>query len=131
MVGDTVGDLIIRIKNAGAVGHSEVAVPYSGLRRAIAEKLVEKGYLSGLTERGGKKGRKTLVLTLRYENGRHRICGVKRISKPGRRLYAKVAAIHPVKFGSGHLILSTPVGILTNEEAREKNTGGEQLFIIW
>lgn len=58
------------------------------------------------------------MITLKYENGRHRIDGVKRISKPGRRLYTKVADIHRVKFGKGHMLLSTPAGILTNEEQR-------------
>jgi small subunit ribosomal protein S8 len=66
-----------------------------------------------------------------YENNEHRILGVKRVSKPGRRLYTKVSDLHPVKFGRGHLILSTPAGILTNTEAKEKKVGGEQLFIIW
>jgi len=56
---------------------------------------------------------------------------VKRISKPGRRLYTKVTDIHPVKFGQGHIILSTPAGIVTGEEARAQKVGGEQLFIIW
>ena len=70
-------------------------------------------------------------MTLSYEQGAHRISGVKRISKPGRRLYAKVSELHPVKFGKGHIILSTPAGILTNEEAKAKQVGGEQLFMIW
>lgn len=131
MVGDTVGDFIIRLKNAGMVGKSTVSVPYSKLRHSIANKLVEAGYVAAATEAGKKVQEKTLEVTLSYENGTHRINGVKRVSKPGRRLYTKVADIHPVKFGRGHMILSTPAGILTNEEAKEKKVGGEQLFIIW
>jgi len=131
MVGDTIGDLIIRLKNAGAVGKETVSVPYSKLRHAILNKLVEAGYIASAEEKGNKVQEKTLEVTLKYENGEHRINGVKRISKPGRRLYCGVADIHPVKFGKGHMILSTPAGILTNEEAKEKNVGGEQLFIIW
>ncbi len=130
MVGDTIGDFIIRLKNAGAVGKTEVVVPHSKLRVAVAEKLVAAGYLAGVKEQG-KKAQKVLVASLKYENGAHAIRGVKRVSKPGRRLYTKVADIHKVKFGQGHLILSTPLGLLTNEEAKEKNVGGEQLFIIW
>ena len=131
MVGDTIGDLIIRLKNAGAVGKATVSVPYSKLRRSVLNKLVEAGYIESAVEQGKAVQEKTLEVTLRYENGEHRISGVKRISKPGRRLYAKVSDIHPVKFGKGHLILSTPAGILTNEEAKEKKVGGEQLFMIW
>ncbi len=131
MVGDTIGDFIIRLKNAGAVKKSTVLVPYSKLRHSIANKLVEAGYIAAATETGKIVQDKQLEITLSYENGEHRINGVKRISKPGRRLYTKVADLHPVKFGKGHLILSTPAGILTNEEAKEKQMGGEQLFIIW
>ena len=130
MVGDIIGDMIIRLKNAGVVGKTQVEMPYSKLRHAIADKLVAAGYIEK-AEQQGKKVQKTLVVTLKYENGRHRIDGVKRISKPGRRLYTKVADIHRVKFGKGHMLLSTPAGILTNEEAKAKNVGGEQLFIIW
>lgn len=130
MVNDPVADLIIRLKNAGMVGKEEVQVPYSKLKAAIAEKLAEAGFVAG-TDKHGKKVKKTLAITLRYTDGAHAIRGVKRISKPGRRLYIKAADIHPVKFGRGKRILSTPAGILTGEEAREKNVGGEELFIIW
>ncbi len=131
MVGDTIGDLIIRLKNAGAVKKATVSVPYSKLRKAVLDKLVAAGYIASATEKGKQVQEKTLEVTLSYEQGVSRISGVKRISKPGRRLYAKVADIHPVKFGKGHMILSTPAGILTGEEAKEKKMGGEQLFIIW
>lgn len=131
MVGDTIGDLIIRLKNAGVVGKATVSMPYSKLRHSILNKLKEVGYIESATETGKEVQNKTLEVTLRYENGSHRISGVKRLSKPGRRLYTKVTDIHPVKFGKGHLILSTPAGILTNEEAKAKQVGGEQLFIIW
>ncbi len=130
MVGDPVGDFIVRLTNAGAVAHKEVSVPYSKLKHAIADKLVETGYLASV-EKHGKKVKKTLDVALKYDNGQHSINGVKRISKPGRRLYAGVTDIHPIKYGKGKIILSTPAGILTGEEAREKNVGGEQLFIIW
>jgi small subunit ribosomal protein S8 len=131
MVGDTIGDLIIRLKNAGMVKKETVSMPYSKLRHAVLTKLVDAGYVVSTTTKGKKVQEKTLEVTLRYEAGEHRINGVKRVSKPGRRLYTKVADIFPVKFGRGHMILSTPAGIITGEEAREKKVGGEQLFIIW
>lgn len=131
MVGDTIGDLIIRLKNAGAVGKATVSVPHSKLRKAVLDKLVQAGYIASATEKGKQVQEKTLEVTLSYEDGTPRISGVKRISKPGRRLYTKVTDINPVKFGKGHMILSTPAGILTGEEAKEKQVGGEQLFIIW
>lgn len=131
MVSDTIGDLITQLKNAGMVRKAEVTLPYSKLKHAVATKLMETGYVSGV-EVVGKDVKKKLQVTLKYdEAGAHRITGVKRVSKPGRRLYSKVATIYPVKFGKGNMILSTPAGILTDEEARSAHVGGEQLFIIW
>ena len=131
MVSDTVGDFIIQLKNAGAVSKSEVLLPYSKLKHAIATKLKEAGYVADVATEG-KDVSKKLSVTLKYDAaGSHHIRGVKRVSKPGRRLYTKVSEIHPVKFGKGNLILSTPAGILTDEEARNAQVGGEQLFIIW
>ena len=131
MVGDTVGDFIIQLKNAGMVGKKHVSLPYSKLKHAIADKLVKEGYISA-AEKEGKKVAKTLEVTLKYNpKGAHQIQGVKRVSKPGRRLYIKATEVYPVKFGKGRIVLSTPQGILTGEEARKQNVGGEQLFIIW
>lgn len=131
MVSDTIGDLIIRLKNAGVVGKESVSLPYSKLRHAVVTKLADAGYVGAVDTTGKDVQTKTLNVQLRYENGTPRISGVQRVSKPGRRLYTKVADIHPVKFGKGHLILSTPAGILTGGEAKEQKVGGEQLFIIW
>ena len=131
MVSDTVGDFIIQLKNAGMVGKKEVSLPYSKLKHAIARKLAEKGYIES-AEEAGKTVAKHLAVVLKYDAaGAHQIRGVKRISKPGRRLYSKATEIYPVKFGKGHMVLSTPVGILTDDEARAQHVGGEQLFMIW
>jgi small subunit ribosomal protein S8 len=131
MVGDTVGDFIIQLKNAGMVGKKHVSIPYSKLKHAIADTLVKEGYIVS-AEKEGKKVTKSLEVALKYDvRGDHHIRGVKRISKPGRRLYIKATEVYPVKFGKGRMILSTPAGILTGEEARKQNVGGEQLFIIW
>lgn len=131
MVNDPIGDFIIQLKNAGMVRKSTVSIPYSKLKNAIADKLVDAGFVASVTKHG-KKVKKTLDIGLKYtQDGTHQIQGVQRISKPGRRLYLSVADIFPVKFGRGKRILSTPAGILTGEEAKEKNVGGEELFIIW
>ena len=131
MVGDPVGDLIVRLTNAGAVHKESVSVPYSRLRHAIADKLVLLGYIVS-AEKYGKKVKKTLEIGLKYNaDGTPFIRGVKRVSKPGRRLYIKSTEVHPVKFGTGSMILSTPKGILSGDEARRDKVGGEQLFIIW
>ena len=130
MVSDPVGDFVVQLINAGAVRKSAVLVPYSKLKAAIADTLVETGYLKSAAKRG-KKIKKTLEVELAYQEDRHVIRGVKRISKPGRRMYVGAGEIHPVKFGKGKLILSTPLGIMTGEEARKQQVGGEQLFVIW
>ncbi|MEY4747629.1 MAG: ribosomal protein [Candidatus Parcubacteria bacterium] len=130
MVNDVVGDFIVRLTNAGAVKSATVSVPYSSFKAAIAEKLKEAGYLSNI-EKKGKKVKKVLDITLKYDDGRHAIRGVKRISKPGRRLYKSVHEIVPVRYGHGALILSTPKGVMTDKEARKEKVGGEALFEIW
>jgi small subunit ribosomal protein S8 len=130
MVSDPIGDFINRLKNAGAVKQVDVEVPYSLMKHAVADKLVAAGFLASAKVQG-KKVKKTLAVSLTYEHGRSMIRGVSRVSKPGRRMYASVHEIIPVKFGKGKLILSTPQGIMTGEEAKEKNVGGEQLFKIW
>jgi small subunit ribosomal protein S8 len=131
MVSDPVSDLIIRLTNAGAVGHATVSMPFSNFKYAIAEKLKEAGYIKAI-EKKGKKVHKTLDVTLRYdEAGVHAIAGVKRISKLGRRMYKGAHEIVPVRYGFGALILSTPKGIKTDKEARQEKVGGEALFEIW
>tara|TARA_B100000745_G_C20118621_1_gene382968 strand:- start:549 stop:947 length:399 start_codon:yes stop_codon:yes gene_type:complete len=132
MVGDTVGDFIIQLKNAGMAKKPVVSLPYSKLKHAIADKLAQEGFVASVETNGSEAASKTLDVTLQYDaKGHHRIADVKRISKPGRRLYAKATEIYPVKFGKGRVILSTPAGILTGEEARKANVGGEELFKIW
>lgn len=131
MVNDPIGDFINRLMNAGAVKKASVAVPYSSLKMAIAEKLKEAGYISG-AEKKGKKVKKTIDVALKYDaQGMPRISGVKRVSKPGRRIYKSVLEINPVRYGHGSLVLSTPKGILTDKEAKSQKVGGEAMFEIW
>ncbi len=128
---DVIGDLIVRLQNAGAIGKASVSLPYSAYKMAVAEKLRDAGFVKGV-EKKGKKVKKTLDITLKYsEAGKHAIEGAKRISKPGRRMYKSVLEIHPVRYGHGALILSTPYGIKTDKEARKEKVGGEVLFEIW
>lgn len=131
MTNDPVSDLIVRLANASAVGHATVAIPFSNFKMAIAEKLKEAGFVKSI-EKKGKKVRKTLELTLKYdEAGKSAIQGVKRISKPGRRLYKRVLEINSVRYGHGALFLSTPKGVMTDKEARKAKIGGEALFEVW
>ena len=131
MVTDPIGDLIVRLTNAGAVKKQTVSVPFSMFKLAIAEKLKDLGLVKQI-EKIGKKVKKTIDVTLKYdEAGRPVIQGVKRVSKPGRRLYRGAKDIVPVRYGHGHLILSTPKGIKTGVEARKEKVGGEALFEIW
>ncbi|OGG55670.1 30S ribosomal protein S8 [Candidatus Kaiserbacteria bacterium RIFCSPHIGHO2_02_FULL_55_20] len=131
MVNDTIGDFIVRLTNAGAIKKATVSIPYSAFKMAVAEKLKDMGYVQDI-EKKGKKVRKTLDVTLKYnEAGEHIIRGVKRVSKPGRRLYKSTREIMPVRYGHGALVLSTPKGVLSDKEARKQNVGGEALFEIW
>ena len=131
MVGDPIGDFIIRLKNASAVKHESVAVPHSKMKMAVAEVLKSEGYIKDIEKRG-KKVRKTMHVDLAYKaDGTPRISEVKRLSKPGRRMYKGVDEVFPVRYGKGLLILSTPKGILTGTQARKERVGGEALFEIW
>lgn len=131
MVGDPIGDFIVRLVNAGAVKHDSVSLPHSNMKMAVAKVLQEAGFVKSV-EKQGKKIRKTIHVDLLYkEDGTHKIDSVKRISKPGRRVYKSVDEIFPVRYGKGLLILSTPKGILTDAQARKEKVGGEALFEIW
>ncbi|MBI5456779.1 30S ribosomal protein S8 [Candidatus Kaiserbacteria bacterium] len=131
MVTDPIGDFIVRLTNAGAVKKANVSVPFSNFKMAIAEKLKDAGFVKAVDKKG-KKVKKTIDVSLKYdESGVHVIRGVKRVSKPGRRLYRGVNEIVSVRYGHGSLILSTPRGILTDKEARKEKVGGEALFEIW
>lgn len=129
MVTDRVGDFIIRLKNAGAIGKPLISVPLSKHVEEIAHKLKSLGYISEISK---SKKPYHFDVTLAYdERGNHKIKDVKRVSKPGRRLYAPSTEAHTVKNGKGSRILSTPKGILSDREARKEHVGGEDLFEIW
>ncbi|MBI2673920.1 MAG: 30S ribosomal protein S8 [Candidatus Zambryskibacteria bacterium] len=134
---DTISNMIIQIKNAGNAGHERVLVPYSKLKSSIAEVLKKEHFVKSVGIES-KKGQKMLAVELmfgesRLSTGRHipKIKGVKRISKPSRRIYKKFSDIRPVKSGYGSLILSTSKGIMSGREAKRASLGGEALFAIW
>lgn len=127
MVNDPIADLLVRLQNASRVGKTEVSMPLSRMRFAVAQILAREGYV-GSVENGKKTA---LNITLAYKNGRPAINGTKRISKPSRRMYLGVRDLRPVKRGHGLLVLSTPQGLMTGKEAKEKRVGGEALFEIW
>jgi small subunit ribosomal protein S8 len=131
MITDPIGDFIVRLKNAGVVGKDSIDVPFSKMKKAIALALQKNGYVGEVSERGDEP-KKILCVGLLYDGAKSpRINGVKRVSKPGRRLYTKAREVHRVKYGKGLLVLTTPSGIVTDKEAREKRLGGEKLFEIW
>lgn len=131
MVTDPVADFINQIKNAGAVGKATVSIPLSNMKAAIAQVLKQEGYIRSFEKRG-KKVQKTIEVELSYlENGKPKIQGVKRISKPGRRLYKSTKEIVPVRYGHGMIVMSTPKGIMSGSQARKESVGGEALFEIW
>ena len=134
MVTDRVGDFIIRLQNAALIGKQKVALPYSSHLLAIAKKLKELGFISDIAvdAEGASTVKKVLTVALAYdERGAARLRGVRRISKPGRRLYASHTGAHRVKGGTGARIFSSPNGIITDAEARRTRSGGEELFEIW
>ncbi len=121
---------MIRLTNASRVGKTAVSMPYSRMKQAVAETLAREGYVGQVAEKG-KAGR-MLEVELRYStNGRPVISGTKRVSKPSRRMYLGTRDLHPIKRGYGLQVLSTPAGILTGKEARQKRLGGEILFEVW
>jgi len=131
MLTDPIADMLTRIRNANLALHESVEMPSSGMRREIARILEEEGYIEGFAVNRGASF-DTLRVTLKYGPNRERvISGVKRISKPGRRVYAKKDRPHKVLGGMGVAILSTSSGVVTGRQAQEKGVGGEVLCYVW
>ena len=131
MMTDPIADMLTRIRNAAAVRHRRLEVPGSKVKRRIAEILKEEGFLEDVQWiEDGKQG--MLVLTLKYdEYGRAVIEGLRRVSRPGRRVYVGVEEIPRVRSGLGVAIVSTSKGILTGREARAARVGGELICEVW
>ena len=128
---DPISDLLTRIRNAQMAGHASVRVPLSRMKKSIAEVLKSEGYLSQVEEDAGVKFPE-LVLHLKYrEDKKPYIRELKRVSKPGRRIYTKAKDMPRVYSDIGVAILSTPNGIMTNKNARRQKLGGEVLCTIF
>ena len=127
---DGISNLLIGLKNGGNAGKQITTLPYSKMLSSVAKALFDAGYVASYSKKA-QKGHNVLEIGIAYRADRPRISAVKRISKPSRRLYAGVHDIHSVKHGHGILVLSTPKGILTGDQAKSEHVGGEMLFEIW
>ena len=122
---DPIGDMITRIRNAQMRKSSNVTIPNSNFRVKILEVLKHEGYISNYKVLSDTKNKKSLLIDLKYSNGLPVIKEIKRVSKPGRRIYAKARSIPKIQNGLGLAIVSTSIGIMSDNEARTKNVGGE------
>jgi small subunit ribosomal protein S8 len=127
---DPISDMLTRIRNAQAVSHQTVNIHFSELKFNLAKVLEKEGLIEPINTRG-RKVKKIIKIKLKYQKGRPVINGLKRISKPGQRIYLKKSQVKPVKQGYGLAILSTSRGLMTDKEARQKGLGGEILCQIW
>lgn len=128
---DPIADMLTRIRNAGASKHKTVDIPASNMKRAIAEILFEEGYIKSF-EDVSNENQGVIRVTLKYdEKGNKVIAGLKRISKPGLRVYAAKDELPKVLNGLGIALISTSKGIMTDKKARQEGIGGEVLAYIW
>jgi small subunit ribosomal protein S8 len=132
-VTDPIADTLTRIQNAGMARHPQAAMPHSKMREALAKILKEEGFITDYEVLPGKVT-PTLLIHLKYTRQRYPksvISGLKRVSKPGRRIYSKKQDIPWVRSGLGVAIMSTPKGLMTGMQARRQNVGGEILCYVW
>lgn len=127
---DPIADYLTRIRNAVQAKHKRVDIPASHLKREITRILVDQGFIAGVTELE-EPPQKLLRLQLRYTDGRPAITGLRRISKPGRRIYVSSKDVPRVLNGLGIAVISTSRGVMTDRQAREQHLGGEVLCYIW
>jgi len=131
-INDPIGDLLARIRNGQLRGTAKVTSPNSRLRTRLLDVLQQEGFIRGYAEVEFKEtGRKELEIELKYHEGRPVIRELKRVSTPGRRVYASVKELKPHRQGLGVSIVSTPQGVMTDASAREKNVGGEVLCQVF
>ena len=130
-ISDVIADMLTRIRNANDAKHETVDVPASKMKKAIADILVEEGYISGYQIiEDGKQG--IIRITLKYGRGKQKIIqGLRRVSKPGLRIYAGAEELPKVLKGLGIAIVSTSKGVMTDKKARELHIGGEVLAFVW
>ena len=131
MMNDPLGDMLTRIRNAQLRGKSTVSTPASKLRAWVLDVLASEGYIRGYDRATTDNGQGELVISLKYFEGTPVIRELKRVSKPGRRIYAGVRELPQVFNGLGIAILSTPRGVMSDAEAREQHVGGEVLCTVF
>lgn len=129
-IGDPLGDMLARIRNAQQRKRSKVTTPASKLRVRVLDVLVEEGYIRGYAQ-VDKDGKSEIEIELKYYNGEPVIKEIMRVSKPGRRVYSGVKELETVGNGLGVAILSTPKGVMSDQQAREHNVGGEILCNVF
>ena len=127
---DPIADMLIRIKNAQAVLHPSVEIPYSNLKHKLANVLLENNFIKAVEKRQNKI-KKTIKIVLKYEDKEPAIQELRRVSKPGRRVYIQAKKIRSPRGGRGIVILSTPNGLMVGQEARKKKLGGEVICELW
>ena len=130
IITDPIGDMLIRIKNANQRKHRTVSMPHSKKKDVIAKILKSEGFITDF-KTTGKGIDKELVITLKYKGSQRAITGVKRISKPGLKVYSAAADLPRVLSGFGTAIISTSNGVVTDREARKANVGGEVIAYVW
>ncbi|ETW11625.1 30S ribosomal protein S8 [Roseivivax marinus] len=128
---DPIGDMLTRIRNAGMRGKSTVSTPASKLRAWVLDVLADEGYIRGYEKTTGKDGHPALEISLKYYEGEPVIRELKRVSKPGRRVYLGVQNIPQVRQGLGISVVSTPKGVMSDHAARAQNVGGEVLCTVF
>ena len=127
---DTIADMLTRIRNAGRAGHETCDIPASRMKQRIADILLEEGYIRRVEIIEGET-QGTIKVTLKYQGKTPVIAGIKRISRPGLRVYTDVENMPRVLGGLGIAIISTPKGIMTDRNARRENVGGEVIAYVW
>ena len=128
---DSIADMLTRIRNASSAKHDSVKIPASNMKKAIAQILVDEGYIKGFkVEDDGKQG--MIEIALKYgQNKTAAITGLRRVSKPGLRIYSGCEDMPKVMKGLGIAIISTSMGVMTDKDARKANVGGEVLAFVW
>ncbi len=131
MMTDPVGDMLARIRNAGGARHAQMSCPASKRKMAVAQVLSAEGFVGEVANDGDEK-KPTLTIDLRYQDdGKLMIEGMRRVSKPGRRIYVGAGDVKQVRAGLGMAILSTSKGVLCDRDARAQKVGGEVICEVW
>ena len=129
---DVVADMLTRIRNANSAKHETVDIPASNMKTAIAQIILDEGYIKGFEVKDTENKQGVITVTLKYGENKARVLqGIKRVSKPGLRIYSSCNELPRVRNGLGVAIISTSKGLMTDKRARKENLGGEVLAFVW